>query len=141
MELIRAHLDHTRLWSDFRYCYPVISRRSQGLSLGINLNPDKVCNFNCIYCEVDRLSSPICHNVDVDTLIEELEALIDIAVDGKIYSTPPFSAVAPSFRRLNDIAFSGETKEGECAASSRPHSDRGAESTKAESACGFGFFY
>jgi histidinol dehydrogenase len=33
--------------------YPVYSRRSQGLSIGINLYPDKkCCNFNCNYCEV-----------------------------------------------------------------------------------------
>lgn len=33
--------------------YPVISRRSGGLSLGINLFPDsKHCSFDCPYCEV-----------------------------------------------------------------------------------------
>ncbi|MDR2796512.1 MAG: hypothetical protein LBB47_07375 [Spirochaetaceae bacterium] len=33
--------------------YPVYSRRSGGLSIGINLYPDKkCCNFDCRYCEV-----------------------------------------------------------------------------------------
>ena len=33
--------------------YPVYSRRSRGLSLGINLFPDgKACSFDCPYCEV-----------------------------------------------------------------------------------------
>ncbi|MDR2485699.1 MAG: radical SAM protein [Treponema sp.] len=33
--------------------YPVYSRRSQGLSMGINLFPDhKRCSFDCPYCEV-----------------------------------------------------------------------------------------
>ena len=33
--------------------YPVYSRRSNGLSVGINLFPDKKrCNFDCPYCEV-----------------------------------------------------------------------------------------
>jgi histidinol dehydrogenase len=33
--------------------YPVYSRRSKGLSVGINLFPDrKVCSFDCPYCEV-----------------------------------------------------------------------------------------
>ncbi|MDR3342742.1 MAG: hypothetical protein LBT14_08155 [Treponema sp.] len=33
--------------------YPVYSRRSQGLSVGINLFPNhKVCSFDCPYCEV-----------------------------------------------------------------------------------------
>jgi len=33
--------------------YPVLSRRSRGLSLGVNLFPDiKTCSFDCPYCEV-----------------------------------------------------------------------------------------
>ncbi|MDR2782863.1 MAG: hypothetical protein LBB48_03325 [Treponema sp.] len=33
--------------------YPVYSRRSGGLSIGINLSPDKkVCFFDCPYCEI-----------------------------------------------------------------------------------------
>ena len=33
--------------------YPVYSRRSRGLSIGINLFPgNKVCDYNCPYCEV-----------------------------------------------------------------------------------------
>ena len=46
--------DHRRVFQEYIYVYPVISRRARGLSIGINLNPDKVCNFDCIYCEVDR---------------------------------------------------------------------------------------
>lgn len=34
--------------------YPVLSRRVNGLSVGINTSPSKICNFGCIYCEVDR---------------------------------------------------------------------------------------
>ena len=46
--------DHSRVFRDLIFVYPVISRRSQGLSIGVNLNPDKRCNFDCVYCEVDR---------------------------------------------------------------------------------------
>lgn len=45
---------HPRTFEDFRYVYPVVSRRAGGISLGVNLNPDKICNFHCIYCQVDR---------------------------------------------------------------------------------------
>ncbi|HCS79493.1 TPA: radical SAM protein [Patescibacteria group bacterium] len=37
-----------------RLIYPVLSRRVNGLSVGINTSPSKICNFGCIYCEVDR---------------------------------------------------------------------------------------
>ncbi|MDR0410202.1 MAG: hypothetical protein LBH18_07420 [Spirochaetaceae bacterium] len=40
--------------------YPVYSRRAGGLSIGINLYPDKKhCNFNCRYCEVFPFASDV----------------------------------------------------------------------------------
>ncbi len=51
---------HSRSWQSNRYVYPVISRRSKGLSIGVNLNPDKVCNFDCVYCCVDRTHPTPC---------------------------------------------------------------------------------
>jgi len=107
-ELIKAHLDHRRLWRDFDYCYPVISRRSQGLSLGVNLNPDQVCNFDCVYCEVDRTKPPRRRYLDLDQLVQELAALLDLSISGEIYQHPPFDSARPEQRRLNDIAFSGD---------------------------------
>src|SRR4051812_49785279 len=50
MSFVPLFTQHSRSWRDNRYVYPVISRRSKGVSIGINLNPDKICNFDCIYC-------------------------------------------------------------------------------------------
>jgi len=107
-DLIKAHLDHRRLWQTFDYCYPVISRRSRGLSLGVNLNPDKICNFDCVYCEVDRLTPPRRKDLDLDQLERELAVLLDLAATGEIYGVPPFDSAQPEQRRLNDIAFNGD---------------------------------
>src|SRR5437660_9313353 len=63
---------HSRHWRENRYVYPVISRRSKGLSIGVNLNPDTVCNFDCVYCCVDRTATPMVREVDLDLLAEEL---------------------------------------------------------------------
>ena len=41
--------DHARTYQDFTYVYPVISRRSRGLSIGVNLNPDKVGQVNNLF--------------------------------------------------------------------------------------------
>ena len=46
--------DHRRQLLQNRYVYAVVSRRAKGLSIGINLNVDKICNFDCPYCQVDR---------------------------------------------------------------------------------------
>jgi len=106
--LIKAHLDHRRIWQDFDYCYPVISRRSRGVSLGVNLNPDKVCNFDCVYCEVDRSTPPKRRDLDLDQLDRELGILLDLVTSGELYEVSPFDSAGPSHRRLNDIAFSGD---------------------------------
>ena len=107
-ELVKAHLDHRRVWQDFIYCYPVISRRSKGVSLGVNLNPDKICNFDCVYCEVDRATPARASDVDPDQLERELEVLLDLTQSGALFATPPFDSAGPAHRRLNDIAFSGD---------------------------------
>ncbi|WP_005032378.1 radical SAM protein [Holophaga foetida] len=106
--LVKAHLDHRRSWCHFDYCYPVISRRSKGVSLGVNLNPDKVCNFHCVYCEVDRNAPIRRKDVDLDQLEQEMAALLDLVASGELFGTFPFSSALPEHRRLNDIAFSGD---------------------------------
>src|SRR6266853_451567 len=50
----RPAMSHSRKFFDNRFVYAVISQRARGLSIGVNMNPAKFCNFNCIYCEVDR---------------------------------------------------------------------------------------
>jgi histidinol dehydrogenase len=45
--------------------YPVYSRRSRGLSVGINLFPDrKRCSFDCPYCEVFPFETDIVFSLD-----------------------------------------------------------------------------
>ena len=43
---------HPRTRRQNRYVYAVRARRSRGISIGINLDPQKTCNFDCVYCEV-----------------------------------------------------------------------------------------
>lgn len=104
----RSVLDHSRSYADFTYVYPVVSRRSRGLSIGINLNPDKVCNFDCVYCEVDRLTPPRTSTVNLLQVRAELATLIDIALNGELARDPKFSEAAPLTRMIRDIAFSGD---------------------------------
>lgn len=107
-DLVKAHLDHRRIWQDFDYGYPVISRRSKGVSLGVNLNPDKVCNFDCVYCEVDRKTPAKRRDIDLDQMARELDALLQLTQDGTLFRVAPFDTARPDQRRLNDIAFSGD---------------------------------
>ena len=112
---------HSRNWRNFRLVYPVVSRRSKGLSIGINLNPDRVCNYDCIYCEVDRQDfretgsvvrlppiGQIRPVVDLKQIQLELRQLLAMTYDGSIWQEPEFVDVPLNLRRLNDIAFSGD---------------------------------
>jgi histidinol dehydrogenase len=72
--------------------YPVYSRRSGGLSLGINLFPDqKRCSFDCPYCEV----FPFTANVSFSPKHMERELRSALA------------AAAERRTPVNDICFSG----------------------------------
>lgn len=101
--------DHSRCYADFTYVYPVISRRSGGLSLGVNLNPDKRCNFDCIYCEVDRVTPPKTRVLDIRRMAEELSALVHYVRDGGLGTESKFAGLpADLTRTIRDIAFSGD---------------------------------
>ena len=97
---------HPRKWRDFAYVYPVISRRAKGLSIVVNLNPDTACNFNCVYCCVDRTLPPQIRKVDLAVLREELRHLVKYRE--ALFAEPEFCGVPEEYRRLNDIAFSGD---------------------------------
>jgi histidinol dehydrogenase len=72
--------------------YPVYSRRSGGLSVGINLFPDrKCCSFNCPYCEV----FPFSRNIAFSTSV--MESALGKALAGARAENIP----------VKDISFSG----------------------------------
>jgi wyosine [tRNA(Phe)-imidazoG37] synthetase (radical SAM superfamily) len=102
------YADHARTYEGNRFVYPVLSRRSKGISIGVNLNPDKVCNFDCIYCQVDRRSEAETTFVETEALFAELDAMMHFVGSGEIFADPKFAHVPPELRRWNDIAFSGD---------------------------------
>ncbi|HUY35869.1 MAG TPA: radical SAM protein [Pirellulales bacterium] len=100
--------DHARSFAANRFVYPVLSRRSGGVSIGVNLNPDKVCNFDCIYCQVDRVRQSSTRFVDIEPLLAELEGMLALVAGGELFQDEKFSRAPAALRRLNDIAFSGD---------------------------------
>ena len=97
---------HERRWREFSYVYPVISRRAKGLSVGVNLSPSAACNFDCVYCQVDRTSKRTATKVDIAVLERELRHVVGNYTS--LFEEPEFRQVPQEFRRLNDIAFSGD---------------------------------
>jgi wyosine [tRNA(Phe)-imidazoG37] synthetase (radical SAM superfamily) len=111
---LAVHRDHRRGLADYRYVYAVVSRRSRGVSVGVNLNPDKVCNFDCVYCQVDRTTPGAGRDVDVAVLRAELEAALDLVTSGELFGHERFRATPTALRRLNDIAFAGDGEPTTC---------------------------
>lgn len=105
---------HDRTYRSNRYVYPVLSRRSGGISVGINLNPEKGCTFDCIYCQVDRTPEamqgvpPLHAKADVPTVLDELDRMLAEIHTGTLFLTPPFSETPLLLRKLTDISFSGD---------------------------------
>ena len=121
--------DHDRGLDGNRYVYAVLSRRARGLSIGVNLNPDKVCNFDCPYCQVDRTTPGGPAEIDVDVLVAELEALLERARSGALWQDPLFATAPDAMRRVADVAFAGDgepttPREFPAAAAGRAGRDR-----------------
>ncbi len=96
--------DHARDAAGLVYVYPVLSRRAGGVSLGINLNVNRACNWRCIYCQVPDLRRGGPPPVDLARLEGELEFMPDALLNGDYLARH-----APEgMRRLCDIALSGD---------------------------------
>jgi wyosine [tRNA(Phe)-imidazoG37] synthetase (radical SAM superfamily) len=111
MEGALVVMDSSRLWRQNRYIYPVLARRTGGVSIGVNLNIDKICNFGCIYCEVNRRVAPLIKDVDLEALTIEMRAALAMAQNGELLRDARFAGLAApdgGALRVTDIAFSGD---------------------------------
>jgi wyosine [tRNA(Phe)-imidazoG37] synthetase (radical SAM superfamily) len=97
--------DHRRDQAGLTYVYPVLSRRARGVSIGINLNRNRACNWACVYCQVENLRRGAPDAIDLDLLEHELDSFLREAVQGDYLARHVAEA---RYRRLADIAFSGE---------------------------------
>lgn len=95
--------NHSRIFKGYTYVYPVLSRRSQGVSLGINLNVNNACNWRCVYCQVDGLVRGKPDAIELNKLEFELDQILGAMVNGDF-----LAHYAPKeLCRLNDISISG----------------------------------
>jgi wyosine [tRNA(Phe)-imidazoG37] synthetase (radical SAM superfamily) len=96
--------NHDRGSAGLTYVYPVLSRRSGGLSIGINLNPNNACNWRCIYCQVPGLVRGAAPDIDLVRFRSELSRLLEDAMEPDFYAHFQIPAAQ---RAIRDIAISG----------------------------------
>jgi len=97
-----------RDFMDNRFVYTVVSPRARGLAVGVNMNPDKSCNFDCAYCEVDRSVSVPEARLDVNVMAAELQATLNFVQQGRLRERPWYQGLPEELLKLRHVAFSGD---------------------------------
>ncbi|MFO1477124.1 MAG: radical SAM protein [Verrucomicrobiota bacterium] len=91
-----------------RFVYVVVSARARGLSVGLNMNPDKQCNFGCVYCEVHREEPARETILDVDGMASELKATLTAVSEGRLRERPWYRTLPDELLQLRHVALSGD---------------------------------
>src|SRR6266705_2172285 len=97
-----------------RFVYAVTSSRARGLSVGVNMNPDKFCNFDCIYCEVNRAEPVRETQLDVAAMAEELQATLALVQCGRIRERSNYQRLPDELLKLRHVALSGDGEPTLC---------------------------
>jgi wyosine [tRNA(Phe)-imidazoG37] synthetase (radical SAM superfamily) len=97
-----------------RFVYAVVSPRARGLSLGVNLNPDKACDFDCAYCEVNRLEPAKEIKLDLTGMAAELEQALELVQSGTIRQRPSYRNLPDELLALRHVALSGDGEPTLC---------------------------
>jgi wyosine [tRNA(Phe)-imidazoG37] synthetase (radical SAM superfamily) len=97
-----------------RFVYVVISSRARGLSIGVNMNPDKRCKFGCEYCEVDRTAPNLEKSLDVDVMAHELQRTLWLASSGELRNIHYQNSIPAELLELRHVALSGDGEPTIC---------------------------
>jgi wyosine [tRNA(Phe)-imidazoG37] synthetase (radical SAM superfamily) len=68
--------------------------------VGVNINPDKFCNFDCVYCEVNRSESAREPKLDVRVMVAELERTLELVLSGRIRERPNYRSLPDELVKL-----------------------------------------
>ena len=109
-----GHFGAPRHFLNNRFVYAVISQRARGLSIGVNMNPDKFCSFGCLYCEVDRDFAGQDRKLNVRTMAAELQDLLARAFHGRMRELPAFHNIPMELLELKTVALSGNGEPTLC---------------------------
>lgn len=86
----------------------VVSERAHGLCVGVNMNPDKLCDYDCIYCEVNRR---VCSGetlLDVERMAEELKRTLALIATDALKENSHYAGLNPDLRQLRHVTLSGD---------------------------------
>jgi wyosine [tRNA(Phe)-imidazoG37] synthetase (radical SAM superfamily) len=93
---------------DNRFVYAVVSARARGLSVGVNMCPEKSCNFQCVYCEIPRNGAASPEPLDVETMAAELKKTLAYVRGGRLRERPWYRTLPDELLQLRHVALSGD---------------------------------
>ena len=96
-----------RDFMDNRYVYTVVSARARGLAVGVNMCPERDCNFYCLYCEVHRDGDAKCA-MDVEAMAVELKRTLAFVRSSRVRERPWYRALPDELLQLRHVALSGD---------------------------------
>jgi wyosine [tRNA(Phe)-imidazoG37] synthetase (radical SAM superfamily) len=99
---------------DNRFVYTVISPRARGLSVGVNMNPDKRCNFDCVYCEVSRHEPSRESRLDVPVMTAELGRTLELVRSGGLRERLCYRGAPRELLELRHVTLSGDGEPTLC---------------------------
>jgi wyosine [tRNA(Phe)-imidazoG37] synthetase (radical SAM superfamily) len=102
-----AAFGYPRDFLNYHFVYAVISARAGGLSVGVNVVPQVACNFNCVYCEVDR-SHTNHGELNIAEMAEELKSFLEFVQDGRLARHPRYRDLPKHLLELRQVALSGD---------------------------------
>lgn len=94
--------------------YTVISPRARGLSIGVNVNRDRYCNFDCVYCEVRGGKPSKASPCDVEATAAELQRVLCLAHSGELARMPCYENVPSDLMQLREVTLSGDGEPTLC---------------------------
>lgn len=99
---------YARDFMDNRFVYTVVSPRARGLSIGVNMNPDMLCNYDCVYCEVNRTTPPRETKLNVEVMATELQKTLAFVQQGRLRERPWYQHLPDELLNLRHVALSGD---------------------------------
>jgi wyosine [tRNA(Phe)-imidazoG37] synthetase (radical SAM superfamily) len=111
---VESTFGEPRCYLGQRLVYLAISQRAHGLTVGVNLNPGRECNFNCVYCEVRRNGISPGEGVNLKVLDAALQKALEHAMQGDLTSVPAFQKVPPDLLHFQGVAVSGDGEPTLC---------------------------
>ncbi|MBM3880234.1 MAG: hypothetical protein FJ387_11030 [Verrucomicrobia bacterium] len=105
---------YTRNFLSNRFVYAVVSSRAHGLSVSVNMNPDRQCNYDCVYCEVNRALPLTDTRLEVPVMVRELEHTLELALNARLHDLPGFRSLPAELLQLRHVALSGDGEPTLC---------------------------